>query len=263
MMRKILMAHIHGTFTTWIDVTRYLSAETAPSSLFRTLHSDADFVACVCASSYSRHLVVGYLQGVPSSGVSMTALLSLVFKADEVVDAYPAFNYLSALEALTRVLDRHDEAVIIPSAEELRVLEMVVEDILCRLGVYTCSLPLQEYEGGRVLVSAWRLFLAIPCDALRGRHLTLTADAYCAGSREWRCIMRKVAGILSERQYCSETCLHRAWRHQWARLTQTECAFHSIAPTDLQRAHVEHFQACFVPWSRPWVRIMHRAAAIL
>lgn len=237
MLRKILVVESRGGILQSIGIMRYLRVEEMPS-LFGALHRDATFVEALCASGYTRHFVVRFLRAVPSSGLSMCAVLSAAFGAASVADTcfeqiqqdqcHVAFKCIDSLEAMRSVMDREGEAVVI-TTQELDVLQMVVEDALSRLGIYSCSQPIHEYERGNIFVTASRTFMAIPCETLYGRHLRALGAAYYAGSPEWRCMMRKVARVLSRRQSDVQACLHQAWNYEWTRLPETERALRSTS----------------------------------
>ena len=61
---------------------RYLQAQCVPS-LFRALHSDADFVASICASEFSPAFLMQYLALVPTCFVSMEVVLGVVVGRSE------------------------------------------------------------------------------------------------------------------------------------------------------------------------------------
>ena len=273
MLRKILLVESRGDFVQSMDVMRYLRVKEMPS-LLGALHRDAKFVEAICVSGYTRGYVVRFLRDVPSSGLSVRAVLSVAFEAatnhihrDQYCLESDASNCIKSLEAMQSVLDREGEAVVF-TPQDSDVLRMVVEDALSRLGIYSCSLPMNGYErvggqGGRPFVTASRTFMAIPCETLRGRHLRALGAVYYAGSPEWRQMMRKVARVLSRRQSDVQTCLHQAWNYEWTRLPETERAFDSISAGDLRATHIQLFQDCFLPFSPSWFRMMQRVSVVL
>ena len=195
---------------------RYLQAQCVPS-LFRALHNDADFVASICASEFSPAFLMQYLALVPTCFVSMEVVLGVVVGRSEDLIFSSQLNHIIRLEQLCSVMDRvTPEAVVLTSAE-LQILKLIVEELLARLGMYASSLPVDEYCGGRFVATAHRIFMVIPCGAVRDQHVMIAANAYAAGSLEWCCMMRKVASILSNTQNFCETCLYQAWLQQWER----------------------------------------------
>ena len=73
---------------------------------------------------------------------------------------------------------------------QLQILKLIVEELLARLGMYASSLPIDEYCGGRFVATAHRIFMVIPCGAVRDQHVMIAANAYAAGSLEWCCMMQ-------------------------------------------------------------------------
>ena len=216
MLRKSLLLNLRCTISR-LDMMRYLSVQCVPS-LFRALHSDVDFVASICASEFSSTFLMKYLAIVPSSCVSMRALLCVVNRFDYII-LFSPLVHISRLEELSMVIDRSKPDHVVLASAELDILKLIVEEFLARLGMYASSLPVDEYDGGRFVATAHRIFMAIPSDVVLGQHLTITGNAYSAGSYEWCCMMRKVASILSNTQNFCETCLYQAWLEQWDRYT--------------------------------------------
>ena len=214
MLRKRLLLEVHG-LTSWVDTMRYLSESCVPS-LFRTLHSDADFVASICTSRFSSGFLMEYLALVPACGVSMQALLCAVGNSEDMMFC-SQLNHIHRLQDLCSVIDRATPDHVVLDSEELDVLKLMVEELLSRLGMYASSLPVDEYNGGRFIATAHSIFMAIPCGVVRAQHVMITANAYSAGSREWCFMMRKVARILSHTQHHCDTGLYQAWLDQWTR----------------------------------------------
>ena len=214
MMRKRLLLDVLGP-QSWVNAMRYLSQNCVPS-LFRALHSDADFVASICASDYGYAFLMEYLAMVPAGCVSMRAIFCVVSKFD-VLLFFSSLTHICRLEDVCKLIDHAKPKKLLVRAE-LDVLRLLVEELLFRLGMYSSALPMYEDDARCFVATAERIFMAIPCDVVLGRHLQIAANTYTPGlDDEWCCIMRKVASILCQTPNYCETCLYQAWSEQWDR----------------------------------------------
>ena len=231
MRNNIIYELRHWTPLQSVYSKRHFIPERVPASIFRATHSDPSFVKFVCSSlDYDFDLQSCYLQHIPISGVSFASIMDVLFSTPcykKYGSNYRVFSakkdQIERLETLSAIMKREDMCALFGD-EELYILEMVMEEILCYFGVYTCSIPIEEFPSVlQFYVSAERIFEAIPCQLLKGRHIVL-ADNYevwvphekITTSPEWRCIIRKVHKVMS-RKNPNQSCLHQGYTEQWHR----------------------------------------------
>ena len=84
--------------------------------------------------------------------------------------------------------------------EYLTVLELILEELLRRAGLYASSIP--GFTGYRI-ITALDVFKAIPGKLLQGHHLQRICDSYEFGCREWKEIMRRALRVYREHENVS------------------------------------------------------------
>lgn len=100
------------------------------------------------------------------------------------------------------------------SSELLKVLEILVEEILCRSGVYTGSVAHDTFSRGKLQVSAREILCAIPLEFLRARHVRLLCDVYSPCTTQWQAMMRRVVKKI---KVSRDEEMYDEWKYQWIR----------------------------------------------
>lgn len=102
------------------------------------------------------------------------------------------------------------------SEDDTETLSLIVQEILCRCGVYTgSSLPLYDFYPSILGTNAEKIFLSIPMSVLCGKHVDALCSMYPSKSAVWVRMMRRVVDAMRSRGF-TEDCLYASWCAQWS-----------------------------------------------
>jgi len=212
-IRAIITTFLNGGVLGRIRVCVFTSPNHYFSNtrLFRELYADIEFTINVFKKQW-RSECPRLLAVMPPMTFSLELTLIVLYAKDYNVDT-SVKRVLHNLTVMSSCLNQCGA-----SQDELDLLELIVEELLRRGGLYAlsistgveCSILVDTWKNAYAIrnVTALTLFNAIPGQLLRGHHLQRICDSYEFGCEGWKEIMRRALCV--SREY-GNVSLSRAW----------------------------------------------------
>ena len=201
-IRAIITTFLNGCVLKRMRVCVFTSPSLffANTRLFKALYADIEFTCNVFEKNW-RPECPRLLAVMPPMAFSLELALILLYAKDYTADT-SVKGAVDNLRTLSWCLNQGPA-----SQDELDLLELIMEELLRRAGLYAFSISIGDecilsdtWQNAYAIrnVTALQVFTVIPGKLLRGHHLQRVCDSYEFGCEEWKEIMRRALCVSRE-----------------------------------------------------------------